>query len=46
MEEKTTSKKNRFSEINMKTESVIIILKGTDVGFPPSARLAYSVSEC
>lgn len=30
----------------METEPAIIVLKGTDVGVTPSARLAYYVSEC
>lgn len=46
LKEKTARKKSSFAEINMETEPAIIILKGTDVGIPPSARLAYYVSEC
>lgn len=46
MKEKTVSKKSSFAGINMETEPAIIILKGTDVGVPPSACLAYYVSEC
>jgi len=46
MKQKTASKKSSFAEINMETELAIIILKGTDVGIPPSACLAYYASEC
>lgn len=43
---KTASKKSSFAESNMETEPAIIILKRTDVGVPPAARLAYYRSEC
>lgn len=46
MKEKTASKKSSFAGINMETELAVIILKGIDVGVPPSVRLAYYVSEC